>query len=136
MGTGSDGGTTRAPKNGPQRAGDRRSGRDGGRVYVRNEAGGFEFRRAGHVAGRGESSGCVGAATGWVRVWGGNKNQHQRTGAGCAGILSGHPGASIVRWGWFGGTSDFSAYLVHTKLHTPRWSLTLSWPPAAAPPVG
>jgi hypothetical protein len=51
----------------------------------------------GMLRGRGESSGRVGAATGRVCMWGGNKNQHQRTGSGCAGILFGRLGASIAR---------------------------------------
>jgi len=44
-GTGSDGGTARAPENGPRRAGDRRSGHDEGGVRVRDEVGSFESRR-------------------------------------------------------------------------------------------
>jgi hypothetical protein len=110
VGAWSDDGMARAPKNGPRWAGGCWSGRDGGGVRVRDEAGDFESRRTGRATGRGESSRRVGAATGRVRVWGKNKNQHQHTGAGCTDVLSGRPGASLTRWGWFGGLR----ILVHT----------------------
>ena len=51
MDAGSDGGTARAPENGPRRARGRRSGCDGGGVGVRDKAGGFESRWTGRAAG-------------------------------------------------------------------------------------
>jgi hypothetical protein len=54
--------------------------------------------KQGVLWGRGELSGRMSVATGRVRMWGGNKNQYQRTGVDSAGVLSGRPGASIACW--------------------------------------
>jgi hypothetical protein len=52
----------------------------------------------------------MGTVTGRVRMRGENKNQHQRMEAGYVGVLFGRLGATIARWGWFGGLW----ILVHT----------------------